>query len=68
MADGNLTDAIKTNAQAPASASGDGVSAQQHRLTEQIAADQHVAANAAVARNTRTLGIRFAKIVSPGAV
>ena len=68
MAEGKLTDAIESNAQAPASASTDGFSAQQHSLPDQIAADQHVAANAAVTRDTRTLGVRFAKIVPPGAV
>ena len=64
MAD-DLTDAIRTNAEGPKSASGDSGSMQQHSLPEQIAADRYLASKNA--SQSKGLGIRLTKVVSPGA-
>ena len=64
MAD-DLTDAIKQNAQGPKQASADGVTAQQHSLADQIAADKYLAAKDAAARNPAK-GFTRVKIVPPG--
>jgi hypothetical protein len=61
----DLGDAIKTNAQGPKSASGDSGSMQQHALPEVIEADKHLLAKDAVAQKHR--GIRFSKLLAPGA-
>jgi len=58
-----LDNAIKDNATGPRKASGDSGSIEQHSLTDQIAADKHLAGKAAVA--SKGLGIKLAKI-SPG--
>ena len=60
-----LEDTIRTNAQGPAKATGDSGSMEQHPLPDQIAADQYLASKAGAAKRHR--GIRFAKIVPPGA-
>ncbi len=60
-----LEDAIRENAAGPAKASGDAGSIEQHKLTEQIAADKHLAAKTAVNKTNR--GLRFNKIVPPSA-
>ena len=65
MAD-ELTDAIRTNAQGPKSASGDSGSMSQHDLAQQIEADKYVCGKKAVA--TKSRGIRFSKLAAPGAV
>jgi len=62
MAD-DLDNTIRQNAEGPAKASADGVSAEQHKLPDQIAADKHLASKAAVAG--KGLGIKLAKL-SPG--
>jgi hypothetical protein len=62
----DLSDAIRENAAGPHSASGDAGSMQQHSLTEQIAADKHLASKRAMGR--KNLGLTRVKIVSPGAV
>jgi len=65
MAD-ELTDAIRTNAQGPQSASGDSGSMSQHRLDHQIEADKYLAGKDAVRKPSR--GLRFTKLNAPGAV
>jgi hypothetical protein len=61
----NLDDKIRDNASGPAKASGDAGSVEQHKLTEQIAADKHLAGKNAVQKKHR--GLRFNKLVPPGA-
>jgi hypothetical protein len=60
-----LDDKIRDNASGPAKVSGDAGSVEQHKLTEQIAADKHLAAKNAVQKKHR--GLRFNKLVPPGA-
>ena len=64
MAD-ELEDTIKENARGPAKASGDAGSVEQHKLAEQIEADRYLAAKEAAKSKRR--GLRFSKIVPPGA-
>ena len=61
----NLEDQIRENAAGPAKTSGDVGSIEQHKLTEQIAADKHLAAKKAVDKPNR--GLRFNEIVPPSA-
>ena len=61
----DLEDEIRDNAKGPAKASGDAGSVEQHKLTDQIAADKHLAAKDAVRRPHR--GLRFNKLVPPAA-
>jgi hypothetical protein len=61
----DLKDAIRESAKAPAKASGDAGSVEQHKLTEQIAADKYLASKAATSQPKR--GLRFNKLVPPGA-
>jgi hypothetical protein len=61
----NLQEAIRESAKAPAKASGDAGSVEQHKLTEQIAADKYLASKAAASQPKR--GLRFNKLVPPGA-
>ena len=65
MAD-DLDDAILTNAQGPAKAAGDAGSVEQHKLSDQIAADRYLSAKEAARSKGR--GLRFNKFVPPGAV
>jgi len=58
-----LDNAIRQNAEGPKRASADGVSAEQHPLADQIAADKHLASKAATAG--KGLGIKLVKL-SPG--
>ena len=58
-----LDSSIKTNAEGPAKASGDSGSVEQHKLSEQIAADKYLASKKA--SRAKGLGIKLAKI-SPG--
>lgn len=62
-----ITDAIETNAQGPQKASADGVSAEQHSLPDQIAADKYLAAKRATAANPAKGFVKM-RIVPPGAV
>lgn len=64
MAD-DLKDAIKKNAEGPKQAIADGVTAQQHSLADQIAADKYLAAKDAAARNPAK-GFTRVKVVPPG--
>jgi hypothetical protein len=61
----DLKDEIRDNAQGPAKVTGDAGSVEQHKLTEQIAADKHLASKEAVATPKR--GLRFNSLVPPGA-
>lgn len=63
----DLKDTIKQNAEGPKQASADGVSAQQHSLADQIAADKYLAGKDAAARNPAKAFTRV-KIVPPGTV
>jgi len=58
-----LDNSIKTNAQGPAKASGDSGSIEQHKLSEQIAADKYLESKKA--SRAKVLGVKLAKI-SPG--
>ncbi len=58
-----LDNSIKTNAAGPAKASGDSGSVEQHKLTEQIAADKYLESKKA--SRAKGLGVKLAKI-SPG--
>ena len=62
MPDG-IDDTIKTNAEGPAKASGDAGSVEQHKLSEQIAADKYLESKKA--SRVKGLGVKLAKI-SPG--
>lgn len=64
MAD-NLEDTIRENARGPAKAAGDSGSMEQHKLTDQIAADKYLASKDAVKSKRR--GLVFNKFVPPGA-
>lgn len=61
----SLDDQIRENASGPAKASGDAGSVEQHKLSEQIAADKHLASKQAV--TTKSRGLRFNKFVPPTA-
>lgn len=58
-----LDNSIKTNASNPAKASGDSGSVEQHKLSEQIAADKYLESKKA--SRAKGLGIKVTKI-SPG--
>ena len=59
-----IDNSIKTNAEGPAKASGDSGSVEQHKLSEQIAADKYLASKAATAG--KGLGVRLVKLSPPG--
>ncbi len=61
----NLQETIRESAKAPAKASGDAGSVEQHKLTEQIAADKYLSSKEATTQKNR--GLRFNKLVPPGA-
>ncbi len=63
MAD--LEQSIRDNASGPAKASGDSGSMEQHKLPDQIAADRYLCAKDAAKSKSR--GLRFTKLVPPGA-
>lgn len=63
MTETSLDNAIQTNAQGPAKASGDSGSIEQHALSDQIAADKYLESKKA--SRARGLGVKFAKL-SPG--
>jgi hypothetical protein len=58
-----LDNSIKENAAGPRKASGDSGSVEQHKLSEQIAADKYLESKKA--SRAKGLGIKLAKI-SPG--
>lgn len=49
----NLQETIRESAKAPAKASGDAGSVEQHKLTEQLAADKYLASKAAASQPKR---------------
>jgi hypothetical protein len=61
----DLEQTIRENADGPAKASGDSGSMEQHKLSDQIAADRYLASKQAT--KSKRLGLRFTKIVPPGA-
>jgi len=61
-----LDNTIKTNAEGPAKASGDAGSVEQHSLTDQIAADKHLASKKAA--RAKGLGIKLLKLSPSGSV
>ena len=61
-----LENTIRQNSEGPAKASGDGVSVEQHPLTDQIAADKYLASKTAT--QNKGLGIKFTKLSPPGAI
>lgn len=60
-----LKEAIRENATGPAKAAGDAGSMEQHKLPDQIAADKYLASKEAAQSKSR--GLRFNKLVPPGA-
>ena len=60
----SLDETIRENAAGPAKASGDSGSMEQHKLTNQIAADRYLCTKEAAKSKTR--GLRFNKFVHPG--
>jgi len=56
---------IRQNAEGPAKVSGDAGSVEQHSLADQIAADRYLQAKAAT--RAKRQGLRFSKLVPPGA-
>lgn len=61
----DLTNTIRENAEGPAKAAGDSGSMEQHKLPDQIAADKYLASKEAAKSKSR--GLRFNKLVPPGA-
>jgi hypothetical protein len=61
----DLESTIRQKAQGPPKAAGDAGSVEQHKLTEQIAADKYLASKEAAKSKSR--GLRFNKLVPPGA-
>lgn len=57
--------ALIAAAQGPAEVTSDGLTVKGHRLTDLIEADRYVNEKCATGRRTR--GIRFTKLVPPGA-
>lgn len=61
----DLDDTIKQNAEGPAKVTGDAGSVEQHSLKDQIEADRYLASKDAAKKKNR--GLRFSKLVPPGA-
>ena len=61
----NLEDSIRDNATAPAKASVDGQSVEQHSLSDQIAVDRYLASKQATRK--AGLGVKTTKLIPPGA-
>ena len=64
MAD-DLDDTIRENAEGPAKVTGDVGSVEQHSLGDQIEADRYL--NSKQAARKKGSGLRFSKLVPPGA-
>jgi len=60
----NLEQRIEENASGPKKAAGDSGSIEQHSLADQIAADKYLQSKKAL--RSRSLGVRFTKLVPPG--
>ncbi len=63
----DLDSTIEQNAAGPRQVTSDGLTAQQHPLPDQIAADKYLAGKAAMQRNPAK-GFTRVKIVPPGTV
>ncbi|HOI55429.1 MAG TPA: hypothetical protein PLP01_09295 [Phycisphaerae bacterium] len=61
----NLDNTIRDNAAGPKKATGDSGSIEQHSLTDQIAADKHLASKQAA--SGKGLGVKLVKLSPPGA-
>ncbi len=61
-----VSDKIQESATGPKRVKGDSGEVEQHSLADQIAADKHLGAKAAV--SGRKLGIRFGRLIPPGTV
>jgi len=64
MAD-DLENTIRQNAEGPAKVAGDAGSVEQHSLSDQIEADRYLASKQAA--KTKRRGLRFNKLIPPGA-
>ena len=64
MAD-DLEQSIRENAQQPAKTSVDSVNVEQHSLADQIEADRYLTSKQAT--RSKRLGLRFTKVIPPGA-
>ena len=64
MAD-DLEQSIRENAQQLAKTSVDSVNVEQHSLADQIEADRYLASKQAT--RSKRLGLRFTKVIPPGA-
>ena len=64
-AEAPLADTIRENAKSPAKATGDSGSVEQHPLKDQIEADRYLESKKAA--KAKRAGIRFAKLIPPGA-
>ena len=62
----DLEQTIRDAAKAPAKASGDSGSVEQHPLKDQIEADRYL--NSKKAAKAKGLGVRLGKLVPPGTV
>jgi hypothetical protein len=60
-----LDETIRQNAKGPAKVAGDAGSVEQHKPSEQVAADRYLASKEAAKSKRR--GLRFNKLVPPGA-
>lgn len=60
-----MTEPIETNLSKPKRASTKDVTVEQHSLPDQIAADRYLANKAAA--KARGMGVRYFKLVPPGA-
>jgi hypothetical protein len=61
-----LNNSIFDNASSPAKVSSDGISVEQHPLSDQIAADKYLASKTATQR--KGLGIKFSKLSPSGTI
>ena len=60
-----ITQTLKDNALGPKRAKGDSGEVEQHSLKEQIEVDRYL--NSKLATKTKRQGLRFSKLVPPGA-
>ena len=61
----DLQNKIRENAVGPAKVAGDAGSVEQHKLTDQIEADRYLRSKEAAKSKSR--GLRFNKLIPPGA-
>lgn len=65
----DFSDLIESRAEEPSSASGDGQSVSQRPISEIIEAEKYLQGKEAVQSTTKgSRGLRFTKIIPPGAV